>query len=138
MKISSIKTDPAKLEQGVWIGDIPDFEGVRLKVRPISNPDYRQLYGQLVETTPRHLKRGGQVKDYDTRVAIGARCLADTVLIDWEGFEDDDGKPLAHDAETAKAWLLDPEMTAFRDAVAWCANVAEEEARVGFKDNAGN
>lgn len=138
MKISSIKTDTAKAEAGIWVGDIPDFEGVRLKVRPASNPDFRQLYSQLVETTPRHLKRGGQVRDYDTKVAINARCLADTVLLDWDGFEDEAGKPLLYTAELAKSWLLDPEMAAFRDAVSWCGNVAEEETRLGFKDNAGN
>lgn len=138
MKISSIKTDPAKVETGIWVTDIPDFEGVRLKVRPTSNPDFRQLYSQLVEATPRHLKRGGQVKDYDTKVAISARCLADTVLLDWEGFEDDTGKTLKYTPELAKAWMLDPEMAAFRDAVSWAGNVADEESRLGFDDNSGN
>lgn len=138
MKISSIKQDPKKVETGIWIGDIPDFEGVRLKVRPANNPDFRQLYSQLVETTPRHLKRGGQVRDYDTKVAINARCLADTVLLDWEGFQDDEGNPLSYQPELAKQLLLDPEMVAFRDAVSWCANVAEEETRLGFEENAGN
>lgn len=138
MKISSIKIDTAKVEAGIWIGDIPDFEGVRLKVRPSNNPDFRQLYGQLVETTPRNKKRGGVIKDFDTKLAIGARCLADTVLMDWEGFEDDAGQPLPYSADMAKAWLLDPEMAAFRDAVSWASNVAEEEARLGFEENSGN
>jgi len=138
MKISSIKTNTAKVEAGIWVTDIPDFEGVRLKVRPTGNPDFRQLYSQLVESTPRHLKRGGVVKDYDTKVAINARCLADTVLLDWEGFEDDDGKPVKYTPELAKQWLQDPEMTAFRDAVSWCGSVAEEETRVGFEENSGN
>lgn len=138
MKITSIKTDIAKAAAGIWVGDIPDFEGVRLKVRPSNNPDYRQLYSQLVETTPRHLKRAGVVKDYDTKVSISARCLADTVLLDWEGFEDDKDKPVPYSPELAKQWLLDPEMAAFRDAVAYAGSVAEEETRLGFGENAGN
>jgi hypothetical protein len=138
MKVNSIKIDLAKAEAGIWVGDIPDFEGVRLKVRPANNPDFRHLYSQLVETTPRHLKRGGMVRDKDTRNRIGAICLADTVLLDWEGFEDDAGKPLKYTAELAKQWLLDPEMAAFRDAVSWAGNVAEEETRLGFEENSGN
>lgn len=138
MKISSIKADLEKVESGVWISDIPDFEGVRLKVRPSDNPDYGALYQQLVETTPRNLKRGGVVKDAETKTKIAARCLADTVLVDWDGFEDDDGKPLPYSAPLAKQWLLDPQYAAFRHAVAWAGNVAQEESRLAFEDNSGN
>lgn len=138
MKLTALKTDLGKTEAGVWIGDIPDMGGVRLKVRPISNPDYRQLYGRLVDATPRHLKRGGQVVDYQTKADIAGRCLADTVLLDWEGIEGDDGKPLEYDPELAKQYLINPEYAAFRDAVSWAANVAEEEARADFEGKSGN
>jgi hypothetical protein len=138
MKLGALKTDLAKVEQGMWIDDIPDMGNLRLKVRPIGNPDYRRLYGQLVEATPRDKKRGGMVTDYETKQQIAGRALADTVLLDWENLEGDDGAALAYDPAHAKKLLLDPEMVAFRDAVSFAATVAQEQSIGSAKDNAGN
>lgn len=138
MKMQSLKTDPIKAKEGVWIGDIPEFAGVRLKVRPQGNPDYRALYQRLVATVPRGQKRGGVISDQAVKSQIEGRCLADTVLVDWEGFEDDSGGPLAYSQDQAKQYLLDPEMQALRDAVNWAAGVAEEEARASLEDDGGN
>jgi hypothetical protein len=138
MKMQSLKTDPIKAKDGVWIDDIPEFAGVRLKVRPQGNPDYRSLYQRLVATVPRSQKRGGVISDQAVKSQIEGRCLADTVLVDWEGFEDDYGGPLVYSEDQAKQYLLDPEMQALRDAVNWAAGVAEEEARATLEDDAGN
>ena len=138
MKLGSIKTDLAKVEHGMWIDNIPDMGDLRLKVRPIGNPDYRRLYGQLVEATPRSQKRGGQITDFAVRQDIAARALADTVLLGWDGLEGDDGKPLPYSADKAKELLLDPQFGAFRDAVTWAATVAGEEATGSAEANAGN
>lgn len=138
MKLGSIKTDLAKVEQGMWIDNIPDMGDLRLKVRPIGNPDYRRVYNQLVDATPRAQKRGGQIIDFEVRQQIAGRALADTVLLDWDHLEGDDGQPMPFDAALAKQYLLDPEMTAFRDAVSWAATVAGEQSIGTAEDNAGN
>jgi len=138
MKLYSLKTDPAKVAAGIWIGDIPGMEGVRLRVRPQGNPDYRALYQQLVSTVPRAKKRGGLIVDQAAKAQIEGRCLAETVLLDWDGFEDENGSPLVYSAELAKQVLLDPDMQNVRDAVNWAAGEAEEMARVDLDDDAGN
>lgn len=138
MKLGSLKTDLAKVEKGMWIDDIPDMGNLRLHVRPIGNPDYRRVYGQLVDSTPRDKKRGGLVTDFETKQQIAGRALADTVLLGWENLEGDDGAPLAYDVALAKKLLLDPEMTAFRDAVSWAATVAQEQSLGTAEANAGN
>jgi hypothetical protein len=138
MKMSSFKSDMTKVEGGVWIGDIPDMGDLRLKVRPIGNPDYLRVLSQLTDTAPRHTKRGGRIIDHAVKASIAARTLADTVLLDWEGLEDDDGKPLPYSAEIAKKMLLDPEYVAFRNAVSWAGSVAEEETTGVQEDKAKN
>lgn len=138
MKLGALKTDLAKVEQGMWIDNIPDMGDLRLKVRPIGNPDYRRVYGQLVDSTPRDKKRGGMVTDFDARQSIAGRALADTVLLGWDGLEGDDGMPLPYSPAKAKELMLDPEMTAFRDAVSWAATVASEQSIGTAEDNAGN
>lgn len=137
MKLTSMKTDPAKVEAGMWIGDIPDMGDLKLKVRPIGNPDYQRLYGRLVDATPRQHKPGGVV-DFETRQQISARTLAETVLLGWEGLEDDDGKPLPYTADKAKELLSDPNLSAFRDAVAWAGSVARDQSIGNAEDSAKN
>lgn len=137
MKLAAIKMNLAKVEEGIWIDNIPDMGDLRLKVRPIGNPDYRRVYSQLFKAVPRSQKRGGEV-DFDVSQQITARALADTVLLDWDGIEDDNGKPLPYSPETAKKLLLDPELTAFRDAVAWAGNVAADEATGNAEEDAKN
>lgn len=138
MKLGSLKTDLAKVEQGMWIDNIPDMGNLRLKVRPIGNPDYRRVYGQLADSTPRDKKRGGLVVDFDSRQQIAGRALADTILLDWDNLEGDDGQALSYDVALAKKLLLDPEMVAFRDAVSWAATVAQEQSVGTAEANAGN
>ncbi len=138
MKLGSMKTDLAKVEQGMWVDNIPDMGDLRLKVRPIGNPDYRRVYGQLVDSTPRDKKRGGMVTDFDTRQQIAGRALADTILLEWDHLEGDDGAPLPYDPALAKQYLLDPEMSAFRDAVSWAATVANEQSIGTSEDNVKN
>lgn len=138
MKLGSLKTDLEKVEKGMWIDNIPDMGNLILHVRPIGNPDYRRLYGQLVEATPRDKKRAGMVTDYETKQQIAGRALADTILLGWENLDGDDEQPIAYDPALAKKYLLDPEMVAFRDAVSWAATVAQEQSIGSAKDNAGN
>ena len=138
MKMNSLKTDLAKAEAGIWIGDIPDFPGVELKVRPQGNPDYRVLYQRLIQTVPRGKKRAGAITDPEMKAQVDGRCLADTILVDWKGFEDDDNKPLAYSPELAKQLLSEVDMQALRGALVWAAGVAEEEARVSLEDDAKN
>lgn len=138
MKLKALKTDLAKAEQGIWVDNIPDMDDLRLKVRPAGNPDFRRVYSQLSDKVPRHQKRGGVIIDHDVKSSVMARALADTVLMGWENFEGDDGKPLAYTPELAKATLLDPAYGAFRDAVAWAAQVASEETTGAAEDKAGN
>ena len=138
MKLGSIKTDLVKVEKGMRIESIPDMGDLVLIVRPIGNPDYRRVYGQFVDATPRDKKRGGQVTDYETKQQIAGRALADTVLLGWENLTDDDGNAIAYEAALAKTYLLDPEMVAFRDAVSWAATVAQEQSVGTAEANSGN
>lgn len=131
MNINSLAVDLDKVKEGVWIGDIPDFEGIRLKVRPANCQEYRTLYSQLVERTPRNLKRGGIIEDAETKANINARCLADAILVGWEGFTNADGSPLEYSPEAAKALLMDPEMIVLRDAVSFASGIAESKVRKG-------
>ena len=137
MKLSALKVDAAQIEQGRWVEDIPDLAGIRLKVRGIGNTDYRRLFDRKVEAVPRAQRlRGLSPEDRDR---IVGECLHEAVLLDWDGFtEDDDTTPLPYSAETAKALLLDPNFARFRAGVAWAGGLVAEEASADVADDAKN
>lgn len=128
MKLSGLKVNLQALEQGAWVDNIPEMEGLRLKVRGVGNKDWRKLQSRLLDSVPRKKRVGGRL-DPDEQDRISTTLLRDTGLVDWDGLEDDDGKPLPYSKETAGKLLADPEMTRFRDGVLWaCTMVAEQDA----------
>jgi len=83
LKLSDIKRGYAAMNAGVWVDNIPLplFEGVRLQVRRLWNPDFAALWEKLTDGKPDPLP------DADQR-AVMTQCLAQTVLIGWDGTED--------------------------------------------------
>ncbi len=136
MKLSSIEVDPDKIEQGQWIGNIPEAGDLELKVRGLQNADFRRLQGKLVEAVPRAKKVGGRL-DPDEQDRVTNQCLAATVLLDWRGLEDDTG-PIPFSKEKARELLMDPRYRRFREAVIWAASVVGEEQVADLEEAQGN
>ncbi|MGN6549760.1 MAG: hypothetical protein ACTHJ3_07695 [Pararhizobium sp.] len=132
MKLSEMKVDAAAVEQGEWIGDIPEMGDLRLKVKGVPNKAFRNLQAKLIQALPRGKRVGGQV-DADEMDRITGICLQETVLLDWSGVEDEDGSAVPYSKEKAGALLTDPQFSRFRVAVQWAASIvgdgaAEEQA----------
>jgi hypothetical protein len=126
VKISDIRVDAAKIEAGDWVGDLaelfPGLEGVRLKVRGTGNADYRRLQGKKLRKVAS--LRLGADKEQEAALAVTNELLAETILLDWDGIFQEDGKtPLAYAPELAAQLLTDPEMRIFRDAVVYAGNL---------------
>lgn len=144
MKLSEIKVDATAVESGQWIGDIPEMGNLRLLVRGLNNSDYKRMSAKLYAATPRAERPGGRLTP-EAGEKLQARCLAATVLIDWDGLEDDNG-PVAFASDLALKLLLDPSYAAFRDGVVWAATQvgagraedAEEAAKNLELPSAGN
>lgn len=136
MKLSALKTDVAKLEAGQWVGDIPEMQGLELRVRGLGNTDYRRLYEKKASAIPRAQKiRGIQTADHER---IVSECLHEAVLLDWRGLTDETDAPISYDADLAKTLVADPEYAKFRAAVIWAANIVSEEASETVEADAKN
>lgn len=120
MKFSEFKTDTSLEKEGVWhdIGMNDDGSPVRIKIARLGNPSWLKAYNKI----PAPLRDGAQKgslagameKSYET---LAAKCMAEHVLLGWEGFTDDDGNPVPYTVETAAAILADPEQRPFRSIV---------------------
>lgn len=137
MKLSEAKTDVARVEQGAWVDKIPELEGLRLKVRGSNNKDWRKLQLRLYNAVPRKKRMGGSL-DPAEQDRITNTCLVNTCLLDWDGLEDDEGKPIPFSKETAAKILNDEQYARLRDGVLWAATVVGQEDEAAIEDDAGN
>ena len=127
MKLSDLKVDAAKVEQGAWVENIPDMGDLRLKVRGINNADWRRIQTMMIQSVPRSKRVNGRIVA-DEQDRIMSICLQSAGLLDWENLQGDDGAPVAYSKEKAAELLTKPEYRAFRDGVLYAATVVGEQA----------
>lgn len=133
MKLSDIRIDVNRQEEGAWIDNIPEFEGLRLKVRGLNNISYRKLERKLMTSIPRAKRLGGTL-DSEEQDKILATCLMQCCLMDWDGVLDDNDQPLPYSKDMAHKLLFEPEFRRFREAVTWAATMVVEEASAQRED----
>lgn len=136
MDLNQLKVDANKVEEGEWIGDLPDVGDLRLKVRGLGNRDYRRLMNRLAEAVPRQKKQRGRI-DPDEMDKITNKCLLETVLLDWENLSQG-GQQIPFSKDLAKQLLEDRNFERFRNAVLTAANQVGEATLEELEEAAGN
>ncbi|MEJ0097876.1 MAG: hypothetical protein WDM84_08040 [Bauldia sp.] len=119
MKLTDIKRAYERIEQGDWIKDIPEMPGLALRVKGIGNLAFDHARQELIRKRP-HAEKVARLDAAEEYAELG-KLLADTVLIDWSGLQDDDGVEMPYSKVRAEALLTDPEMRAFQNAVQYAA-----------------
>jgi hypothetical protein len=109
MKISQFKTNTQKEVDGVWV-DLG--QGARIKVARLGNPKYKAYFSKATKPY-RHQLRAGTLSD-EVAERILAECMAETVLLGWEGLEDESGNAIEYNTENAVEVLS---IKDFRDVV---------------------
>lgn len=135
MKLSTIAVNAAAEEAGRWMNS-PGLPGVSFKVRGIGNSSYRALQAKLRAEIPRaELLRGISDENADR---MQVTLLVETILLDWKGIEDDDGKPLKFTKEKAAKLLADPNLRVLREAVVSASALVGEDALAAQEADAKN
>lgn len=131
MKLSQVSVDPARIEQGEWVGEkyglpIPEMGDLCVLVRGMNNADWRKLHSKLIAAVPRGKRIGGNV-DPEESDRIVSTLLLETCLLGWEGIEDEEtGAAVAFSKEQAKEILFNPVHRRVRDAILWAATTVGE------------
>ena len=131
MRLDELKVDVAKQEDGDWVDNVPELEGVRLKVRGLNNKAYEKLQRQLIAAVPRgqRMRGPGGTMDPEVQDKITSRCLLNTILLDWDGITEQNGVgevPVPYSKEMAEKLLFERQYRRFRDAVIWAATIVGE------------
>lgn len=137
MKLNDLAIDNDRAENGAWVDDIPEVQGLRLKVRASQNADWRRLQAKLLDAVPRK-KRLGNRLDPEEQDKIITACLLNCCLLDWEGLEDSDGKPIPYSKQFAQKLLTEGEYRRFRESVIWASSVVAETEQANADDTTGN
>jgi hypothetical protein len=125
MKLSSLKADLAREEEGDWV-EIPDFPGVSLKVRSANSKAYSMQLSVLSQKFAR--KYGQRPIPPEDSLRGSGKLLARYILLDWKGLDDDVAQPLIYSADLAEELLTNPEYRKLANAVLWAAQrIAEAE-----------
>lgn len=112
IKLSSLKADLAREEQGDWI-EYPDWPGVAFKVSSLHTPAYATARDLLVQKLTR--KSRGKTPPVEEMAPEVGKLYAKHILHGWRGLD------VEYTPELAIETLCDP---AFRNVVAaveWCA-----------------
>lgn len=123
-------TDEKSELEGIW-EDVA--EGAKVLVARVGNKEYTERFRRLGKGLQRQLDRGTLPEDKQAAILIS--ILADTILLDWEGFADE-GKPIQYSKENAKTMLK--KYPDFRQFVWEVANDAENYRVKNREDDLGN
>jgi hypothetical protein len=130
MKFSNFATDLDLEEKGVWV-DLG--EGTRLKLARIGNPAYKKLMREKLKPYRTQSARAG-ISDQKWS-EINCDVLSKTVLLDWEGWEDDKDKPVKYSQKHAYDMLM-----GLKDFRAMVVELADQQATFAMEvqEEAGN
>ncbi len=138
MDIGNLKKK-ADLNEGHWIDDIPDMEGVRLKVRSTNYKPFRVATAGLARRSGKKLRTDEGVVNFAIK---GGSALAEHILLDWEGDVTEGGKPLKYDAKKALAILTADDDFGIGDiwrrGVEWAGDQVAERISSTAVEAAGN
>lgn len=128
----------ADLNSGEWVDDLPELEGVRVRVRSTNFKPYKAAIAGLARRTGKKLRTDQGVINFS--VASG-KALAEHILLEWDGVTEN-GKPLKYDPKKALAILTaDDDFgigDAFRRAVEWAGDSLADKIAETAEEAAGN
>lgn len=128
----------ADLSEGDWVDEIPDMDGIRLKVRSTNYKPFRVATAGLARRSGKKLNTDNGLNDFN--IATG-KPLAEHILLDWDGVKEN-GKPLKFDAAKALAILTAEDDfgigAKFRRGVEWAGDQIADRINEVAGEAAGN
>ena len=131
MKLSQIAINAKAEESGRWM-PASGLLGVDVKVRGVNNSAARAKRAKVAEQIGRK-----KLSDAEAE-ALHIDVIAETILLDWRGIENEDGTPLTCDDESKRALLGNPDMRLLREAVVMAATLVGEDDLAAAEQDAKN
>lgn len=134
MDIGKLKAASERVEDGEWIGDIPNLGDAELLVRSLASPSVKRPLARAMRLVP----KAGRTKDGSilphVQDRIDREIVAEHVLLGWRGLTED-GEPVEYSRALAYEWLAIP---LFAEAVQAAINRATGKAMTALEELRGN
>lgn len=105
MKLSEAFGVDKDLEvNGVWV----PLKSMRFLIARLGNPKFKALYRKALESKQAFSRFAGTDDDQD----LFLECMSKAVLLDWEGVDGEDGKPLPYSPEVGLRAMQDDQLFA--------------------------
>ena len=95
MKISAFKTDDKLETSGVWV----DVADLRLRIARMNNPQYEACFRKLSRPHVDGIAAG--LTDLTLIEDLMKQAMSQTILLDWDNLQDEDGKAIVYSKEKA-------------------------------------
>jgi hypothetical protein len=124
MKLSNMKVDHKRSEEGEWVKNIPEMEDLELRVRGQSCVSARVMRNKLLRGLPAKVRNDPNGLPIEVLDRMEATICVDVLLLEWRHLDD-----IPYSKEKAAELLNDPDLATFREAISWAANrVGRQEA----------
>jgi hypothetical protein len=138
MKLSNLKVDVNAIENGTWVSDIPNLPGVRFLVAGMESKAYRKAFARALRTSTTRRERASGNLEADRIQELQRELVAKHCLLDWDGVDNDDGKPVKYDAKLAHTLMTEPEYLPFQQGVFYAINMVDSGDVEFIEETAGN
>lgn len=137
MKLSDLKVNSARGEQGAWVGDIPGLPEIRFKARAFKNKDDQKVMDKELEKIPTRRRVRNKITQEEQRAILNARIKAG-LITDWDGIIGDDDKPWPFTPENLALALENPDYEKLRDGMTFACGIVAEDADEANEADAKN
>ena len=131
-KLSQFKQDVTKSEDGVKV-DLGD--GLKVTVARIGNKKYQDFIRKSTKPYQQAIRNKTLADSVFEKIMNEA--MADSILLDWEGMEDDQGDVIKYSKEKALEILSDPAYADFKQLVSDLANEQETFRSEALQETVG-
>lgn len=138
MKLSNLKVDINAIENGTWVGDIPNLPGVRFLVAGMESKAYRKAFSKALRTNTTRRERASGNLEADRIQALQRELVAKHCLLDWDGVEQDDGTVVPYEPKLAHELMTDPQYLPFQQGVFYAVNLVDSGDVEFIEETAGN
>lgn len=140
--IASFRRDPAAAESGVWVEPGPEWQDLRLRVRP-SNPSYEDALARAKSDLVRQARSDGRLKPREgyeqlpmsERLALGNRLCLDRLFIASDRLTLG-GRPVT--PAEYREMAMTPEFADLMDAVWAAVEIATTQRQAQQEEARGN
>jgi len=138
MKLSNLTVDVNAIENGTWVGDIPNLPGVRFLVAGMESKAYKKAFSHSLRTNTTRRERASGNLDVDRIGEIQRHLAAKHCLLGWEGVDDDEGNPVPFTAELARTLMTEARYLPFQQGVFYAIGLVDSGDAEFLEETLGN